>query len=330
MAERKNSHISGALAALLNSGDVKPVIINNSDEKRYSKPNNLSNYLANQTEQLEPTVYTVHEISPDLIINWKLHDRSEIDLGDIEELANSMVTIGQKQPCIVRLYHGSDFKYELIIGERRWRAAKLRNIDLKVIIENLNDHDAALCQVIENERREDLCDYSKGMNYAQLIGQNIVSQKELESVLNKTKVEITRLLSFSHVPTKIWETIGDVRKISARTASEIRAMVQHKTLGHQYTNAIIQLAEQLKTGKLGARNLRSAADKLANNITYPCLTKEIMSLSGRHLFSWRRDSNGNLSVSFPKSIREIIDKEQLEHVIKETIETQIQQLDKKV
>ena len=57
------------------------------------------------------------------IINWKYNDRPESELGNISELADNIKQIGQQQPCIVReLIAGQ--KYELIAGERRWRAVK--------------------------------------------------------------------------------------------------------------------------------------------------------------------------------------------------------------
>jgi ParB family chromosome partitioning protein len=267
------------------------------------------------------------EVDPHTVGNWELHDRPENELGDIESLAKDLEENGQTQPCIVRPYKkDSAFDYELIVGERRWRAAKLRNIALKIIVEEINDHQAAIYQIAENGNRKDLSDYAKGMNYARLIELGIITQQGLEKVINKNKIEISRLLSFNDIPQQLWDAIGDKTKISARTAAEIRAIINKST---QHYSAVMQLAPRIGTGKLGAANLAKEVEKIlsGDNRTHNTTT-EIRTSSGRHLFTWRKDSNGNISISFPKDIRKHIDKNALEQALKREIESQISEIDK--
>ena len=81
-------------------------------------------------------------------------------------MAEEFLSIGQQIPCIVRKITDSvDFQYELIAGERRWRAAQKANVLLKVLIRNLSDNEAALVQISENSNRSALSDYAKGMSY---------------------------------------------------------------------------------------------------------------------------------------------------------------------
>ena len=264
-------------------------------------------------------------IDPNKIKNWELHDRPENELGDIEALANDLEENGQAQPCIVRSYSkDSKYDYELIVGERRWRAAKLRKLSLKIIVEEINDHQAAIYQIAENSNRKDLSDYAKGMNYYNLTESGVITQKELEKALGKNKIDISRLLSFGQIPKEVWEAIGNTTKISSRIASEIRAIIKK---GTPYYDAIIQLAPRLGTGKLGSANLAKEVDKIISGGNESNTTTEIRTSSGRHLFTWRKDSNGNLSVSFPKDIRKHINKSTLENVIKTEIETQLLGID---
>ena len=264
-------------------------------------------------------------IDPNKIKNWELHDRPENELGDIEALANDLEENGQAQPCIVRVYSKSpEYSYELIVGERRWRAAKLRKLILKVIVEEINDHQAAIYQIAENSNRKDLSDYAKGMNYYNLTESGVVTQKELEKALGKNKIDISRLLSFGQIPKEVWDAIGNTTKISSRTASEIRALIKK---GEKHYAAIIQLAPRLGTGKLGVANLAKEVDKIISGENDSNTTTEIRTSSGRHLFTWRKDSNGNLSVSFPKDIRKCINKHILETVIKNEIENQLLGID---
>lgn len=265
-------------------------------------------------------------VNPNMIKNWEMHDRPENELGDIEALSKDLEENGQAQPCIVRTsINDPEYTYELIVGERRWRAAKLRKLPLKIIIEEINDQQAAIYQIAENSNRKDLSDYAKGMNYFRLIEAGVISQKELEKTLAKNKIEISRLLSFGNIPSTIWDAIGDATKISSRTASEIRAIIKKSD---RHFSAIIQLASRLGTGRLGATSLAKEVEKIiSGDNEVSNTTTEIRTSSGRHLFTWRKDSNSNLSISFPKDIRGHLDKSLLENAIKHEIENQLSGID---
>ncbi|OAI45985.1 hypothetical protein AYO45_01885 [Gammaproteobacteria bacterium SCGC AG-212-F23] len=261
-------------------------------------------------------------VNPHKICNWKYKDRSPVDRGDIEALSKSLKENGQAQPCIVRpLVDNEKYDYELVIGERRHLAATLAGIDLLVIIENLSDTEAAIKQIIENQNRKDLSEYSIGMSYAKLIENNVITAKDLEERLSQTKLQINRLLSFSKVPKEIWDAIEDPSRVSARTATELRAL---SNKGSEYIDAIITLAKKIKTGKIGGTNLPKEVEQLIKGDSETTSSAiEIKSNNGRHLFTWRRDSNNQISISFPKDIRDIMNKTKLEESIKKEIEIQL-------
>jgi len=282
----------------------------------------LENNIAAQPEPSKATHSNLKYVTPHKICNWTYKDRSPVDRGDIEALAKSLKENGQAQPCVVRpLIDNQQFDYELIIGERRHLAAKLIGIDLLVMIENLSDSEAAIKQIIENQDRKDLSEYSIGMSYAKLIENNVITTKDLEDKLNQTKLQINRLLSFSKVPKEIWNAIEDPSRISARTATELRAL---SNKGQKYIDAIIALASKIRTGKIGSTNLPKEVEQLINGANENISSAvEIKSINGRHLFTWRRDSNNQISISFPKDIRDIMDKARLEESIKREIENQL-------
>ena len=186
------------------------------------------------------------------IINWRYNDRPKSELGNISELANNIKQVGQQQPCIVReLIIGK--KYELIAGERRWRAVKLLNRDLKVVIKSLTDYDAALVQAAENNNRLNLSDYAKGQSYVTLIKIGILKQKDLIEKLGKTKQQISALLSYAKIPQSINNAIIDYSLVSPRTAETIKQM---SSKGAPYINSIIKLADKIRNGKIGHKTLR--------------------------------------------------------------------------
>ncbi len=90
--------------------------------------------------------FKIIEIDPKKCRNWKYADRNRFELGSIEELAEDIKQNGQLQPAIVRKINSLDYTYEVIAGERRWRACSFANINLKVVITNEDD---AGCLVIQ-------------------------------------------------------------------------------------------------------------------------------------------------------------------------------------
>lgn len=272
-----------------------------------------------ESENLTSNSFRILLVSPDDVCNWSLHDRPESELGDLDALAKDIKSNSQISPCIVRKNEkGNTYKYELIAGERRWRAVKLANIKLKVIVTELDDYNAALCQASENANRKGLSDFAKGMSYSRLIKKEVLKQTDLTTKLGLTSLQINRLMSFSSVPAVIWDAIEDPSRISSRTASEMRALSKK---GEDYVKAMIALAPKLKSGKLGHNKLKQEVSKMVNESPSPKKTAiEVKSKNGRHLFTLRNDSNGNISVTFPKDIRRTISHDFLKESFSKIIE----------
>jgi ParB family chromosome partitioning protein len=252
----------------------------------------------------------VLEITPDKIRNWEFNDRPESELGDIELLAQEFLTIGQKIPCIVRKVHNDPIiQYELIAGERRWRAAQKAKLPLKILVQNLSDNEAAMVQISENSHRTSLSDYAKGLNYSKLIEKNILSQSDLVDKLKISKQQVSRLLSFTKIPSEIIDAIGDMSKVSARTAEQIKQLCAK---GRDYTNAILHAAAQISEGKIGKTKLLEVVQNHINNTVASTSSEKINSINGRHLYTWRKDSNSTYSMHFPKNIALLITAGKLE------------------
>ncbi|MDA7742490.1 ParB/RepB/Spo0J family partition protein [Francisellaceae bacterium] len=245
------------------------------------------------------------------ILNWKFHDRPSSELGDLDALAKDFINIGQQQPCIVRPSITKPNKYELIIGERRWRAAEIANIKLKAIIKNLSDHDSALAQAAENENRVDLSDWAKGMSFAKMISESLISQKDLEFKLGKTKQYISALLSYSKIPNKAYKAIEDFSNISASLSERIKQICGKSD---EHINAIIALSPVLRKGKVGRERLNSLIEDQMNPSQKQSTdnSKKILTKTGRHIFTWRNDNNNLPSIHFPKQINNLMESGKLD------------------
>jgi ParB family chromosome partitioning protein len=251
----------------------------------------------------------IESIDPSEINNWQYNDRPETELGDINSLAEDLKSNGQQQPCTVRISSTSSHKYDLIIGERRWRASKLAGIKLKCVIKDLNDNDAAIAQATENDNRLDLSDYAKGMSYARLINDGIITQSDLTHRLSKSKQYVSTLLSYSKIPEPIKNKITNWSLISPRTAEKIK---QLSNKGQEYIDAIISLSDILSTKKIGHSELEKKVLSKINSDSKVLASEKIYTNDGRHIFTWRQDNNSLPSIHFPKHLNKLFTESKLD------------------
>lgn len=302
-----------------------------------SKSNINNNIGSTKSTSTKRRTWLENEVSEEVclidtsdISNWEYHDRPTEELGDIDALAQDFINVGQQQPCIVRPTPiGTKFKYELIIGERRWRAAKQANIKLKVIIKDLSDNEAAICQAAENDNRKDLSDYAKGMSYSRLIEKGILKQKDLIEKLGRPRQYISALLSYSKIPDEIIKSIGDMTHVSCRTAETINRLAKK---GDVYIEAILSKADSIRNGKIGHNKLSEIVLKQisSSHLSNKKVKNKIYSSNGRHLFTWRKDNNDLPSLHFPKDISVLLDNkidlEKLTEKLTEVIENELSKL----
>jgi ParB family chromosome partitioning protein len=255
-------------------------------------------------------------LNADDIINWCLSDRPSNELGDIDSLAADFLSVGQQQPCIVRVNPNIANKYELIVGERRWRAAKKANIPLKAVVKVVSDSEAALIQSAENDNRVDLSDYAKGMSFARLIDSGIIKQNDLVEKLGKSKQYVSALLSFSKIPSEIIAAIGDMSKISARTAEEIK---QLSSKGETYIKAIIDFSGKLRSGRAGQKSLKNfVCNHIENKV--PELNNKTYSCKGKDFFTVHSTKASQIKMTMSHEISTFLnnlDAEQLDEIYEE-------------
>lgn len=255
-------------------------------------------------DRKESNSVSIKEIDTKNIIRWKYKDRPENELGNIQELADTFKLVGQQQPCILRSSKEFPGKYELIVGERRWRSAEIAGLKLKAVIEEMDDKKAALIQAIENEKRTDLSEYAKGMSFANKINQGLITQRDIIEILGITKQQVTRLLSYSKIPKKLFDAIEDFRKVSSRTAYELCRLSNKSEM---YLSALIEMSEDIRSGEFGQKKIEKELEKkLTKKNSILITNKKITSNDGRHIFTWRLDNNETPSIHFPKDIIKLL------------------------
>jgi ParB family chromosome partitioning protein len=236
-------------------------------------------------------------LDPNKISLWKYKDRPANELGDIDLLAKKMKDIGQQQPCIVRPSGINKDYYELIAGERRWRASIKASINLKVIVKNLTDNEAAIVQDEENYHNP-LSEFAQGMSYANQIKDGILKQVDLIDKIGITKQKLSRLLSFSQIPTDVSSAIGDLRKVSSGTAEKIKQLCSK---GEEYKNCIIELSEKIRSGKLGHEKLSKIIEEKLYSIP-KIKVKNIYDNEGILLFKIKKSRTNDIIINIKSDI----------------------------
>ncbi|WP_081621101.1 ParB/RepB/Spo0J family partition protein [Legionella shakespearei] len=198
------------------------------------------------------------------IDTWVFRDRKPFELGDIDQLAMSINHGGQCQPIIVvkasEVFKPKDnpnVDYVVIAGYRRWMACKKYDLKVQAIVRNITFEQAITVLVSENEK-ENVSDYSKGMFYNTLLNTEEMSPEILSERLNINLSTLNMYLSFAQVPIEIWNAVGDISRVSARTAAVINQIASKGTM---YIEALMAIAKKISHG-YGEKRIRESVNNI--------------------------------------------------------------------
>lgn len=183
---------------------------------------------------------------------------------ELDDLAKSIRDKGLLQPIVVRPLAGGD--YEIVAGERRWRAAQRAGIhDVPVLIRELTDSEALEIALIENIQRTDLNPLEEARAYSMLLEQFSYTQQQLAESIGKSRSHVANTLRLLTLP----EPVRGQIEQGNLTAGHARALVATDSPAH-LADQIIKLglsvreAENLARGGASARKARSHPEKDAD------------------------------------------------------------------
>jgi ParB family chromosome partitioning protein len=150
----------------------------------------------------------------------RFNPRRNFAEGQLEELAASIRERGLVQPLVVRPSLGDT--YEIVAGERRWRAAQLANLhDVPVVVRTLSDQEAIEIAIIENVQREDLNAIEEGEGYRLLMDGHGYTQEDLAKVIGKSRSHLANTLRLLKLP----ESVRDLVRSGELSAGHARALI---------------------------------------------------------------------------------------------------------
>jgi len=152
----------------------------------------------------------------------KLNPRKTFKEDELTDLANSIREKGLVQPILVRPEPGSSNGYEIVAGERRWRASQRAGLHtVPVIVRDLPDQEVLELAIIENVQRADLNPIEEAAGYHELIERYAYTQERLAEVIGKSRSHLANTLRLLKLPVTVQNMVSD-GKISAGHA---RALV---------------------------------------------------------------------------------------------------------
>ncbi len=206
-------------------------------------------------EESPETTVAITKVEPNRKQPRKLFDEDKL-----QELADSIKQFGLLQPILVQ--DRKDY-YEIIAGERRWRAARLAGLkEVPVIIKNYSDQEIVEIALIENIQREDLNPIEEAQAYKRLLEEFHLKQDEVAERVSKSRVAVTNSIRLLKLGDRVQQMVID----DMISTGHARALLAVEDEEEQYT-----LAQKIFDEKLSVRE----TEKMVKNLHKPVKAKKL-------------------------------------------------------
>ncbi len=241
------------------------------------------------------TIVKINEVEPN-----KNQPRRTFDEDALLELAESIKQHGVIQPLIVKK---RDKYYEIIAGERRWRAAKMAGLkEIPIVIKDLSDQEIMEVALIENIQREDLNPIEEAQAYQRLIKEYNYKQDELAERVSKSRVAVTNSMRLLKLDEHVQKMIID----DMISAGHARALLAITDSEKQYTIAMKVFDEKLsvrETEKLIKNLDKQVKPKVnttpENDFIYRDIENKLKESMGTKVIIHNKDNNkGKIEIEY--------------------------------
>ena len=227
--------------------------------------------------------------------------RKIFDETELEELARSIRARGLIQPLLARPAPGRPGEYEIVAGERRWRAAQRAGLrELPVVVRDLDDSEVLQAAIIENVQRADLNAVEEAMAYRVLIDQHGHTQEEVAEAVGKSRSHVANTLRLLGLPADVQDHVlhgrlsaGHARALA--TASDPSGLARRVIDGGLNVRDTEALARKAAVGESRARSAPAARGKDADTLALESDLAEMLGLEVRIL---DRGGAGELRVRY--------------------------------
>ena len=254
------------------------------------------------------------------LISGKFQPRKHFDQTELDELAESIRSNGILRTILVRPLNEKGSSYEIIAGERRWRAAQIAKLhEVPVIIRDFDDSTALGVALIENSQRSDLNIIEEAEGYRSLMLKFEFTQEKLSSQLGKSRSHIANVLRLLSLPNTVKRHIsnGDLSFGHARVlvslpedkAKEVADRIIDEELSVRKAEKLVSQIKRTQAVSNNSKNFDTIDN--SNNVNIDYLERELTALLGLKVeFNHKNNNSGSMSIRYKTldQIQPVIDK----------------------
>lgn len=247
-------------------------------------------------EDVKPQMLKISQVEPN-----RDQPRKQFDKASLEDLAGSIKQYGIIQPIIVSR---KDDYYEIIAGERRWRAAKIAGLkEIPVVVKDYSEKEIAEISLIENIQRENLNPIEEAQAYKKLIEEYSLTQEDLSARISKSRAQIANTMRLL----KLHEKVQKMLTTGELSAGHARALLGLEDQEQQFQTAERILAESLsvrQTEDLVKQlnepvRVTRTTTRIKNNVFYKDLEKRMTeSLGTKVRIKQREQGKGKIEINY--------------------------------
>ena len=207
----------------------------------------------------------LRELPIDLLERGRYQPRVDMRQESLQELADSIRAQGLVQPIIVRPLSpsqgGAETRYEIVAGERRWRAAQLAGLDaIPALVRDMSDRAAVAVALIENMQREDLNPLEEAGALRRLVNEFEMTHAEAADAVGRSRATVTNLMRLLELPGEVKEML-EGRSLNMGHARALLAL--------EDTVALVDLARRAVKHGWSVRETERAVNRLARPAVKP-------------------------------------------------------------
>ncbi|MBL8547213.1 MAG: ParB/RepB/Spo0J family partition protein [Hyphomonadaceae bacterium] len=246
----------------------------------------------------------------DLVQRNPQQPRKHFDEAELNDLSSSIKTHGILQPILVRPIAGG--KYEIVAGERRWRAAQRAGLhSIPAVIRELNEVEVLEIAIVENVQRMDLNPIEEAQGFQALIDRFGRTQQEIADAVGKSRPHIANMLRLLQLPDDLQEMVRDGRLSSGHarailTAPDPRGLAQRAISEGLNVRDIERLAQQAKDEKHGPRVTPGGSSADAKSADTRALEQSLSNALGLDVTINDKAGAGEVKISY-KTLEQLDD-----------------------
>ena len=235
-------------------------------------------------------------VSLDLLRPSRFQPRRRFGQEEMDSLEASIREKGVIQPILVR--KTADQAYEIIAGERRWRAAQRAGLhELPVVVRELNDREALEIALVENVQRADLSPIEEALGYQRLMTEFDHTQEQLSKVVGKSRSHVANLLRLLDLPPGV-KTLLDDGKITAGHARALLGVEDAETLARQVVARNLNVRQTERLTQLGKKRNARKQTLSAKDTDTLALERELSALLGLKVTLKPAGKAGDLTIRY--------------------------------